>query len=35
MSIIPRLLFRLTRPEIRDTAPARELARDELARWAR
>jgi DASS family divalent anion:Na+ symporter len=32
MSIIPWLLFRLTRPEIRDTAPARELAHDELAR---
>jgi DASS family divalent anion:Na+ symporter len=32
MSIVPWLLFRLTRPEIRDTAPARELARNELAR---
>lgn len=32
MAIIPWLLFRLVRPEIRDTAPARELARTELAR---
>ena len=30
--IVPWLLFRWTRPEIRDTAPARELARAELAR---
>jgi DASS family divalent anion:Na+ symporter len=32
MSIVPWILYRLTRPEIRDTAPARDLARDELAR---
>ena len=30
--IMPWLLFRWTKPEIRDTAPARELARAELAR---
>ncbi len=32
ISIIPFLLYRLMRPEIRDTAPARDLARTELAR---
>ncbi len=32
MAIIPWLLFRLVRPEIQDTAPARDLARKELAR---
>ena len=30
--IVPWLLFRWVKPEIRDTAPARELARKELAR---
>ncbi len=32
MSLIPWLLYRMMRPEIHDTAPARELARSELAR---
>ena len=32
MAIVPWLLFRLVRPEIRDTSPARELARTELVR---
>jgi DASS family divalent anion:Na+ symporter len=32
MATVPWLLFKLVRPEIRDTAPARELARSELAR---
>jgi DASS family divalent anion:Na+ symporter len=30
--VVPWLLFRWTKPEIQDTAPARELARKELAR---
>ena len=32
MAIVPWLLFKLVGPEILDTAPARELARNELAR---
>jgi DASS family divalent anion:Na+ symporter len=32
MALIPWLLFKLSRPEIRDTTPARELAGAELAR---
>ena len=32
MAVIPWLLFKLVKPEIRDTAPARDLARNELAR---
>jgi DASS family divalent anion:Na+ symporter len=32
LTLVPWLLFRLVKPEIRDTAPARELARAELAR---
>src|SRR5258706_2649777 len=32
LTIVPWLLFRWTKPEIRDTAPARALARAELAR---
>jgi DASS family divalent anion:Na+ symporter len=32
MLVVPWLLFRWTKPEIQDTAPARELARKELAR---
>src|SRR6202043_4133645 len=32
LTIVPWLLFRLVKPEIRDTAPGRELARSELVR---
>lgn len=32
LAIVPWLIFRWTRPTIRDTRPARELAREELAR---
>jgi DASS family divalent anion:Na+ symporter len=32
LSLVPWLLFRVVKPEVRDTAPARELARAELAR---
>lgn len=32
LSVMPWLLFRWSKPEIRDTAPARELAREELKR---
>ena len=35
MRTVPWLLFKLVRPEILDTAPARELARNELAGWDR